>query len=591
MKHLLRSFRSVLLTSIIICTACTLAVAQHYLSKTVTVNANREPVGKVLENIGKQGNFTFSYNSNLFNSDSLITISSINQPVRNILDQIFAGRYTYKQRGKHVIILEDPTGHFWYVSGYIVDAKTGERVRDVSVYEKNQLVASLTNEEGYFRLKLKDKYPTAHISVSKSWYVDTAIALHPGRNQQITVNIHPKSFVMDSVVVNGVERTWWASFFLSSRQKMQSLNIGKFFVDKPYQASVIPGVSTHGKMSAHTVNKVSFNLLGGYTTGVEGVEIGGLFNINKKNVNYAQAAGLFNIVGGKMIGVQGAGLYNFVMDSTIGLQVSGISSMTNKDVIGIQGSGLYSHVGGRLMGMQVSGLVNMSINGVIGTQISGLGNISGKKIDGTQISGCFNVSTKEINGVQISPIVNYAKKVDGVQIGLINISDTSSGVGIGFLNIMLKGYHKLAIYYNEAFDFNAAIKTGSRRFYNIFMASAHPSTKNRAFAFGYGIGMDIPFSKTISMGIEGSLQYLYLGSWDNSNGLGKINLNLNYQVWKYLTLFAGPSYNLYYSNQAAQIVTDEFTYKYQLPREGYGVTQFEVDSWGWLGFNAGVMIF
>lgn len=591
MKHLLESLRFVILTSIIICATTAVVSAQKHLSKKVTVNVSKQPISVLFADICKQGKFEFSYNSNLINSDSIVTISAINKPVQSVLNQVFSGKYHYKERGNHIIIQNDPSGHFWYLSGYIVDAKTGERIRDVSVYEKNQLVASLTDEDGYFQLKLKDKNPTAQIGVSKSWYIDTAIVLQPGYNQEITLSIKPESFMLDSLVVNSVEDTWWANFFLSSKQKMQGLNLGKFFVDKPYQASIVPGVSTHGKMSAQTINKVSFNLLGGYTTGVEGVEIGGLFNINKRNVNYAQIAGLFNIVGGQVKGAHIAGLYNFVLDTTIGLQVSGISSMTQKSVIGIQASGLYSHVRGKMIGIQASGLVNLAAKGVIGLQASGLGNIAGKEVDGSQISGFFNVSTKEVNGGQITGFVNIAKKVDGVQIGFVNIADTSSGVGIGFLNIQLKGYHKLALYYNETFDFNASIKTGSRRFYNIFTASANPSTKDRAFAFGYGIGMDIPMGKTFSLAIEGVGKYLYLGSWDNSNVLMKLNTQLNVKVWKYLTIFAGPTYNVYYSNQATQIITDEFTYKYQVPNEGYGVTTFDTESYGWIGGNIGIMIF
>ncbi|MEZ5017295.1 MAG: STN and carboxypeptidase regulatory-like domain-containing protein [Flavipsychrobacter sp.] len=591
MKHLLESLRFIILTSIFICTATIVCSAQKHLSKKVTVNVSRQPISVLFAEICKQGKFEFSYNSNLINGDSIVTISAINKPVQSILNQVFAGKYHYKERGNHIIIQKDPNGHFWYLSGYIVDAKTGERIRDVSVYEKNQLVASLTDEDGYFQLKLKDKNPTAQIGVSKSWYVDTAIVLQPGYNQEITLSIKPESFLLDSVVVNSVEETWWANFLLSSKQKMQGLNLGKFFVDKPYQASIIPGVSTHGKMSAQTINKVSFNLLGGYTTGVEGVEIGGLFNINKRNVNYAQIAGLFNIVGGQVKGAHVAGLYNFVLDTTIGVQVSGISSMTQKSVIGIQASGLYSHVREKMIGIQASGLVSLAAKGVIGLQASGLGNIAGKEVDGSQISGFFNISTKEINGGQVTGFVNVAKRVDGAQVGFINIADTSSGVSIGFLNIQLKGYHKLAIYYNEAFDFNASIKTGSKRFYNIFTASANPSTKDRAFAFGYGIGMDIPIGKTFSIACEGVGKYLYLGNWDNSNFLMKINTHLNVKVWKYLTLFAGPTYNIYYSNQATQIITTDFTYKYQVPRDGYGVTTIDDESSAWIGINAGIMIF
>lgn len=34
----------------------------------------------------------------------------------------------------------------------------------------------------------------------------------------------------------------------------------------------------------------------------------------------------------------------------------------------------------------------------------------------------------------------------GVQLGLINIADTIDGIGLGLINIVMKGYHKLSVY-------------------------------------------------------------------------------------------------------------------------------------------------
>ncbi len=67
-----------------------------------------------------------------------------------------------------------------------------------------------------------------------------------------------------------------------------------------------------------------------------------------------------------------------------------------------------------------------------------------------------NFANRELNGVQLSTIFNYAKKLRGLQIGLINVSDTSAGYSIGLINIVFKGYHKIALSTNEVFKFNAA---------------------------------------------------------------------------------------------------------------------------------------
>src|SRR5690606_33332308 len=136
--------------------------------------------------------------------------------------------------------------------------------------------------------------------------------VNPGKKGKRAYGYRP-----DDDLLN-VERTAAGRFFVSSKQKLQSLNLGGFFANTPFQTSITPGLSTHGSMSGQVVNKFSVNLLGGYTSGVNGVELGGGFNINKRNVNFLQAAGVFNLVGGSVSGIQLAGVNNSVLDSEIG---------------------------------------------------------------------------------------------------------------------------------------------------------------------------------------------------------------------------------------------------------------------------------
>src|SRR3546814_13480081 len=82
----------------------------------------------------------------------------------------------------------------------------------------------------------------------------------------------------------GVERTRLVRFFVSSGQRIQSLNLRGFFTESPVQVSLMPGLSTQGRMSAQVVNNFSVNLIGGYTAGLNGMEMAGVFNMNKKDV-------------------------------------------------------------------------------------------------------------------------------------------------------------------------------------------------------------------------------------------------------------------------------------------------------------------
>lgn len=585
----MRSIHTYILVTITIITASLFqqAHAQSLLNRNITIQAAQKPLKTVLQAISQQGKFYFSYNSNIINGDSLVTISAANKTVKQLLDMLFKESISYKEKDKY-IILQRPEP-YWYVSGYVYDERTNEGIGYASVYEKQQLVASMTNDQGYFQLKVKDKSQPAIISVSKAWYIDTAITVRSGQSQALVLKIKPKDVQLDSIIITPqVEKNWLGKFFLSSKQRMQSINLDRYFVDKPYQASVIPGWSTHGRMGSQVVNKFSFNLIGGYTAGVNGFELAGMFNIVKKDMRYAQVAGVFNIIGGSVDGVQIGGLYNQVLESTDGIQVAGLSNIVKKQVSGVQVSGLYSHSGKSVDGVQISGLGSFARDTMDGLQIAGLASIAVKKATGTQIAGLTNVS-REMHGVQISGLVNYAKKLDGVQIGFINIADTSTGYSIGFLNLVWKGYHKLSVSTNEVLHFNAAFKAGNKRLYSILFGGLSLDMNKKAYSFGYGIGTEATLSKRLSLNPELTSQQLYLGDWEHLNLLNKFTLNVTYNISPMLSIYAGPSFNVYYSNSGS--VANE-GYQSIIPPAGY--RPFEIGSsevTGWFGWHAGVNVF
>jgi hypothetical protein len=283
--------------------------------------------------------------------------------------------------------------------------------------------------------------------------------------------------------------------------------------------------------------------------------LGGLFNINNKNVKYVQAGGLFNITGGNMQGLQLGGLNNTVLDSLSGLQVAGI----------------YNHVSGSVKGLQIAGISNSSKRDVVGVQVAGIGNVANKRMDGLQVGGIFN----------------YAKKLRGVQVGLINIADTSEGYSIGLLNIILKGYHKLAITTNEVTSLNAAFKTGNKKLYSMLMAGYNQENNVKAYTFGYGIGSELKFHKYLSINPELSAQYVYLGDIFNVNILSRFNLDLHINAGKHFSIFGGPSFNAFYKEQKIAVPG----YKFMLPKESTNTFNLGSATQGWIGWSAGISFF
>lgn len=612
-----------LLFILLLSAAPVIGAAQSYLYKGVSVKAEQKTVKEVLDVIAKQGGFYFSYNSNMVPADSVISINIWNKTVSQALDILFNKRFVYKETPNHVIIQQPNAGQYWYVSGYVVDELTGERVRDVSVFESSQLVASLTNDQGYFKLKLKDKIPSTSINVSKSLYKDTLIKIMPGVDQEVKVSIHPSQVELDAVTIsskdNFVEGTWFGKLFLSSKQRIQSINLNKFFVDMPFQGSIVPGLSSQGKMASQMVNTLSMNMVGGYTAGVNGVEIGTVFNIVKQDAKYVQAAGVVNIVGDNVVGVQAAGIHNNVLDSMTGVQAAGISNLTRRSATGIQASGIYNLAGGKLTGLQMSGMINNSIDTVLGLQAAGIVNMSVKDVTGGQVAGVLNTSIKtvtgiqaagvlnvaikdikgaqyagtanfaagEVRGVQIASLLNYGTRVKGMQFGLVNIADSVDGVSLGLFSFVLKGYHKLAVHTSESMVFNMSVKTGTRWLYNIYTIGSSVSKDNQAYLMGMGYGSDFPISKRFSVSPELTANMVYLGDWAEVNTMMRLQANLNIHFGKYITVFGGPSYTMYWDNNLPQVEG----YAREILPQNYKRNIHSINLSSWIGWSAGVAFF
>lgn len=614
--------------------------AQNLLNKTVSVNADRKPLAVVLDNIAMQGDFNFSYVKEFIHDDSLVTINVSNRSVKQVLDVLFQGNFQFREIGNQIIIQPGTSSkEKWYVvSGYIKDAVTGQPIANVSVYESMLLISTLTNEQGYFKLRLREKERTAAmLTVSKELYRDTIMLVPAGHDQEMNASIKPAPPIQLTVVdVNQhshVEQTFFGRFFLSSRSRMQSLNLSDFFTRQPYQYSIVPAIGTHGRLGSQVVNKFSMNVIGGYTAGLNGVEIAGVFNIDQKDVKWVQLAGIFNIVGGHFTGVQIGGIHNHIMDSLKGIQMGGISNVLKYGFRGAQVSGLYNQAGGEAHGVQIAGILNNaggtikgaqiagainlnrdSISGgqiagavnigwqdIKGAQIAGIINMGRKQVDGaqiagmvnyrtggdgTQIAGAMNVSLDTTSGVQLSGLVNYTKVLKGVQIGFINYADSSDGFSFGVFNLVRKGFHQVLIYNNEIMDVNLAYRSGSRKLYSLLLAGMKLGGRE-AYSFGYGVGHPFKLSSRSEVTAELTSQFLYLGNWESSNSMIRLQTAWNRRLSKYVTLFAGPSFTLYYSEKDEPIHPsfDTKVPRYYSPFTlGNGMT-------AWFGWHIGVGFF
>jgi len=558
-----------------------LSPSKYNLEKKVTVEVKDQQISQVLKKISRAGDFYFSYSGTLIKQDSLVSLSMRNTPVREILNKLFNNKVDYTENGEY-IILRYAANHFtiepenittaeklYLISGYVIDTETGQKVKQASVYEKRLLQSTLTDSKGYFKLKFKGDHNEVILTASKETYRDTTLIFLSD------IKIKPEGYDdhngrTGNVGYGDIENSGIGRFFISSKQRIQSLNIPDFFANTPFQASFTPGLSSHGIMSSQVINKFSLNILGGYTAGTDGFEIAGLFNITKGDVKKMQFAGLFNQVGGSVHGIQVAGLLNDVRGEKKGFQAAGLFNNVRKEA----------------QGFQIAGLCNLGSKNMKGFQAGGIANITGENFDGVQIGGIGNFVSKTVNGVQIAGIVNYAKKMNGFQFGLINVADTSSGYSLGLLNFSKNGYHKISVYANETVNTNISIKTGNAKLYTVLFAGINIADQEKIYTAGIGLGHDFIINKRLAIGMEITGQSLYLGHWDTANLLSRVQSNLQYQLFKGITIFGGPAYAIYSGDAPAG--SSAPGYKQNVVPSHH--TNFGNTTKGWLGFNAGITI-
>jgi hypothetical protein len=210
----------------------------------------------------------------------------------------------------------------------------------------------------------------------------------------------------------------------------------------------------------------------------------GFNNWNQNDFAGAQV-GFINIAGGNVTGAQ-VGFIGTCGNSLKGVQLSFVNAV-KKSVNGAQ-----------------VGFVNASDGPFKGLQ-SGFVNAIGENVMGSQI-GFVNLVDGDFHGFQMG-FVNGAKTLKGFQLGFVNfVNRIEKGFPLGFLSFVKEGgYRAIEISVTEMYPVNLSFKTGMKGFYTSVIASYNPDLKTD-FAVGLGIGSNIPFSKSVYINPEISVQ-------------------------------------------------------------------------------------
>ena len=281
--------------------------------------------------------------------------------------------------------------------------------------------------------------------------------------------------------------------------------------ERAFHFSLAPGVGTNGLHSGSFTNTFSFNLTSGYSASTKFLELGLFSNANEIETRGLQIGGIANVTGinaykglsekeidqkykkgfeANMIGAQISGVVNSVLSNAYGWQATGGVNVVRNALFGFQLAGISNVVYKYSFGFQLAGISNLSIQSMDGVQLAGLTNYTKGGLYGVQISafneagfiegkngyennnytglqlGLINKASERMNGYQIG-LVNISGRMQGTQIGLINIykkgkdMGTRDGTSIGLINIGDVGH--MSVYANELFNMNIEITTGNSK--------------------------------------------------------------------------------------------------------------------------------
>jgi hypothetical protein len=291
---------------------------------------------------------------------------------------------------------------------------------------------------------------------------------------------------------------------------------------RPAQVSFVYPFGTNGFDSLEYSNGFSLNAIFGLNGGVNGVELGSVFNFNRGDVRWAQLAGVFNINTGDTRGVQLAGVFNVNDGDTRGLQMS-----------------------------------------------------------------TANLAFQEFTGFQVG-VVNYSRKLNGVQLGVVNITANSEGgVPIGLVNIVKGGHYELETTGGDVMYLNVNYKMGVEKFYTILKAGLSSFNGSSVYAAGIGFGGALHFGERQKLNIDVSTNSIVYDNnlpIDKTNILNKIDFNYKFELFPRFSLLIGPSFNIYVTEEVVDGKYNTLNVPYTLYSSASSGTNTSI----WIGANAGL---
>ena len=134
----------------------------QFLFKDMSIELNNVPLKMALAEFSSVSGIYLNYNENIIPSDIFISLKSQNVPAIDILRKILSGtNITFILTDTHHIVLTLSNNKNttdlrknYTISGFIIDAATGEALNGANIYIENLWIGCVSNDYGFYSLTL-----------------------------------------------------------------------------------------------------------------------------------------------------------------------------------------------------------------------------------------------------------------------------------------------------------------------------------------------------------------------------------------------------------------------------------------------------
>ena len=427
------------------------------------------------------------------------------------------------------------------------------------------------------------------------------VRIQPGQANIVELNLTEATLPLDEVMITSdKERKLLSMPDSLDALAYQGFHLGRvhgglFMSSTPAKVDGVQ-FSGLGSMARDSLRGVQLSGVFNSAKSAEGVQLGGVFNTITGDLKGYQLSGIMNQLGGSLEGGQLSGTFNQATDIR-GVQLSGLANLADGHIRGLQATGVVN-VSGNIRGAQIAGVANRAMAheglqgaGVMnyaissrGVQASGVINVNAENAKGLQATGVINYTGGTHRGTQISGVINVARhKAGGVQLGVVNISRTNTGVPLGLLSYVQETGIRLDTWVDERGVISSAVRSGNRFFSNYIGVSAPLDDSYENGSILFGLGGEFTHGNRFYSTLDAMYHVMGLDSSEFDEQIVQIRALGGFKVFNHVAVFGGPTLNLLISDNPESTVPlpDRF-----LDRGTWGSMDYRL----WAGFAFGLRL-